>query len=272
MQTIDTVIFDVDGTTFDYRSMSVLPSTEKAVADLRRKGIRVIIASGRSYGLLGREVLTKIPADFYLLANGHSVLDSTGQGLLSRQFSLPQTERIIALCQEYGASLLLKYPTINCVYAGYEEMYRVFGSIGLLQEDFLNCPAMSYHRNELPIGFTVKGDRQIAEAIAADPLHFRVELFHDESEFDVFLPDCNKLTGLRFLMEREGLDPQRCMAFGDSRNDLEIVREVGVGIAMGNACDELKAVADRVCPPTWEDGIAVALTEAGLLDKKADFD
>lgn len=53
-------------------------------------------------------------------------------------------------------------------------------------------------------------------------------------------------------------------AFGDSRNDWEMLKTVGFGVAMGNADPALKAQADYVCPPVTEDGLAQAFQALGL--------
>ena len=55
------------------------------------------------------------------------------------------------------------------------------------------------------------------------------------------------------------------MAFGDGGNDLPIVRDAAVGVAMGNACEELKAAADYVSSSVDEDGISRALEHFGLI-------
>ena len=55
------------------------------------------------------------------------------------------------------------------------------------------------------------------------------------------------------------------MAFGDGGNDVPIVRDVGVGVAMGNACEELKSVADYITESVDEDGIENALLHFGLI-------
>ena len=67
------------------------------------------------------------------------------------------------------------------------------------------------------------------------------------------------MTGLKKLSHLPGLDSRQCIAFGDSRNDLEMIRWAGCGIAMGNACQELKDCADLVCGNSWENGIADAV-------------
>ena len=84
-------------------------------------------------------------------------------------------------------------------------------------------------------------------------------MFHDVTECDVFSPYVNKMTGLKKLSHLLGLDSRQCIAFGDSRNDLEMIRWAGCGIAMGNACQELKDCADLVCGNSWENGIADAV-------------
>ena len=56
------------------------------------------------------------------------------------------------------------------------------------------------------------------------------------------------------------------MAFGDGENDIEMLRFVGVGVAMGNGGDAVKAAADYVTDAVDEDGIAKALRHFGLID------
>ena len=55
------------------------------------------------------------------------------------------------------------------------------------------------------------------------------------------------------------------MAFGDSMNDYELVREAGIGIAMGNSVEELKAVADYVADDIDRDGVWKACRHLGLI-------
>lgn len=66
-------------------------------------------------------------------------------------------------------------------------------------------------------------------------------------------------------MEYYGLSLDEAMAFGDGGNDVPMVRDAALGVAMGNACDELKQVADYVTLSVDEDGIAVALEHFGLI-------
>jgi len=60
-------------------------------------------------------------------------------------------------------------------------------------------------------------------------------------------------------MDILGLKKEETMAFGDGGNDIPIVREAGIGVAMGNANESLKAVADYVTASVEEEGIRKAL-------------
>ncbi|MEG0911103.1 MAG: HAD-IIB family hydrolase [Ruthenibacterium sp.] len=259
MQKIQAAIFDVDGTLFDYHEKKIHASTVTAIRALQERGVTIILASGRSYPLLGKECLAKIKADYYILSNGHNILDGQFREIFSKRFSFEQTEYVVALTRKYQNGLMLKYPLLNYLYNKPEEMFEVFNNIGLDRTAFVDCLTMNYHQKELPIGFTLRGSDEIKKALAARG-DFRVELFHDESECDVFCPDVNKMIGLEVLAKSLKLNPAQCIAYGDSRNDLEMIRWAGLGVAMGNACQELKDAADSVCPASWADGIAISIS------------
>ena len=59
---------------------------------------------------------------------------------------------------------------------------------------------------------------------------------------------------------------EEIMAFGDAENDIDMLEYAGIGIAMGNGDDGVKAVADFVTRDIDEDGIAYALKHFGLID------
>jgi hypothetical protein len=78
-------------------------------------------------------------------------------------------------------------------------------------------------------------------------------------------PDCTKATALAEFAARQGIGLHQIMAVGDYTNDVEMLREVGWGVAMGQAPAEVKAVADAVTLDNAHDGCAVAI-ERYLLD------
>ena len=67
------------------------------------------------------------------------------------------------------------------------------------------------------------------------------------------------------VLEHYHIDRSEAVAFGDGNNDLEMLKAVGHGIAMGNASDELKEIAEEVCGHVADDGIYHYCKEHGLI-------
>lgn len=71
--------------------------------------------------------------------------------------------------------------------------------------------------------------------------------------------------GISKVLEYYQLDRSQAMAFGDGNNDIEMLQAVGTGVAMANASEELKAVADEICGDVAEDGIYHYCLQKGLI-------
>jgi Cof subfamily protein (haloacid dehalogenase superfamily) len=80
-------------------------------------------------------------------------------------------------------------------------------------------------------------------------------------------PDVTKATGLAFLSEHLGFARERTVAFGDGENDIELVDWAGYGVAVENAHEQVKEVADFVCPSVDEEGVAQVIES--YLDSRA---
>ncbi|MGF2137810.1 HAD-IIB family hydrolase, partial [Enterococcus faecium] len=76
---------------------------------------------------------------------------------------------------------------------------------------------------------------------------------------DLILSECHKTFGLKMLVERLGINPDQCVAFGDGGNDIEMLEYCGLSYAMDNATEAVKQVAKHQCPSNDEDGVLVTL-------------
>jgi Cof subfamily protein (haloacid dehalogenase superfamily) len=79
--------------------------------------------------------------------------------------------------------------------------------------------------------------------------------------------DVTKGAGLEFLAQHLGFARERTVAFGDGENDVELVDWAGYGVAVDNAHERVKAVADLVCPPVGDEGVAQVIE--AYLDSRA---
>ena len=76
---------------------------------------------------------------------------------------------------------------------------------------------------------------------------------------DINVKNCNKASGMDWFLSYYGIDRAFSMAFGDGENDISMLKHAAIGIAMGNASDEVKKIADYVTGSADEEGIVQAL-------------
>ncbi len=79
--------------------------------------------------------------------------------------------------------------------------------------------------------------------------------------FDVIQRGVSKASGIRVLLDAFGINESQVMAFGDAGNDIEMLELAGIGVAMGNASEDVKAVADLVAKPCREQGVLKVLEQ-----------
>ena len=106
-------------------------------------------------------------------------------------------------------------------------------------------------------------DALVAEYVSNPALHtVKAYLpYNDSWAVDFTRNGVDKSTAVRRLAGLLGIDTRQMIAAGDSYNDLPLLEACGLRIAMGNAPDELKAIADYIAPTVDEDGLAVAIEE-----------
>lgn len=82
---------------------------------------------------------------------------------------------------------------------------------------------------------------------------------------DINVAGVDKGTGLCEMVNFYGLNPSCTVAFGDGGNDIPMLRRAGIGVAMGNACENVKDHADFITGTVDDDGIKYALQYLGII-------
>ncbi|HAC1304336.1 TPA_asm: hydrolase [Listeria monocytogenes] len=95
-------------------------------------------------------------------------------------------------------------------------------------------------------------------------LHCTVPIFGDDSG-ELMVPDIHKATAIEFLLAHIGAEKNTTIGIGDGMNDAEMLTYCETGIAMGNAKEELKLLADEVTKSVEEDGLYASFLKHGLL-------
>jgi hypothetical protein len=106
-----------------------------------------------------------------------------------------------------------------------------------------------------------------AQAILGDRFDFVVHPYGAGTNCfngEIIPKGVDKGRGIELVCRRFGASPADAVAFGDSMNDAAMLKRAGVSVAMGNACGELKALADVVCEDVAHDGVYLELHRMGL--------
>lgn len=106
------------------------------------------------------------------------------------------------------------------------------------------------------------GEAALLRAVLAEPIHGARVLLSDKVHFaQIMSITADKAHALEFVVKRWGLSLDNVIAFGDDVNDVEMVRRSGMGVAVENAVEPVKAVAKRIAPHHKDNGVAHVLCE-----------
>ena len=93
-------------------------------------------------------------------------------------------------------------------------------------------------------------------------LQRQISVYRSEPYFLELVPlGIDKARSLAVLLEKTGITREEMIAMGDGYNDLSMIKYAGLGIAMGNAQEPVKAAADYIAPSNDEDGVAIAVEQ-----------
>jgi Cof subfamily protein (haloacid dehalogenase superfamily) len=235
----------------------------------RAAGIHVVIATGRMF----RSALPYSQAagieEPLVCYQGAAVVDPvTREWLLHEPIPLELAREAISVLNEEGFGL-------NC-YIG-DELY--VSEVTPEARRYADFQQLELHPvgnllewiSEPPTKLVVIGDPEVLDDLEQRMLaRFDGRLYISKS-LPYFLefasPEVTKATGLEFLSEHLGFTRERTVAFGDGENDIELVDWAGYGVAVENAHDQVKEVADLVCPSVDEEGVAQVIES--YLDSRA---
>lgn len=256
---IKAVFFDIDGTLVSFKTHRVPDSALRAIRRLRERGIKVFIATGRL--LRHTEVVKDVEVDGYITVNGSYCITAEGETIFECHFPKQTVEKVFELEEKYGFTAAVM--THEDIYVDKLEgrSKEVADMINIIpteadlkaiiatQPVLQMCPYIGVELEKVVMP-------QIPECVASRWI---------DKFMDINIKGIDKSVAAAKVMEYYGLTMAEAMAFGDGGNDLPLVRDVGVGVAMDNGCDELKAVADYVTTSVDDDGVAKALEHYNLI-------
>jgi Cof subfamily protein (haloacid dehalogenase superfamily) len=228
-----------------------------------------VLVTGRMFQSVRRYALEAGLDDPVVCYQGAVVAEpTTGRWLLHQPIPLELARETIAVLNDEGFGL-------NC-YVG-DELY--VSEVTPEARRYADFQQLELHPvgdllewiSEPPTKLVVIGDPEVLDDLEQAMLaRFDGRLYISKS-LPYFLefasPEVTKATGLEFLSEHLGFKRERTVAFGDGENDIELVDWAGYGVAVENAHEQVKEVADLVCPSVDEEGVAQVIES--YLDSRA---
>ena len=255
---IKTAFFDIDGTLVSFLTHQVSEGTVRAFDRLHRQGIRTFISTGRPECLIPPMPVT---FDGYVTMNGGYCF--MGDRVLYKN-PIPQAE----------ADRWLRYVMDNnlctMIFTEHEMFVNTYDdpvANALCDEIKFQMPPLlpleeMYGREAYQFIGVMDASRD-AEVENSLP-HCRLPRWHSLFT-DIINVDNSKAVGIESILRHLGVGREECICFGDGANDIEMLEYCGIGVAMGNAPEEVRAHADYVTTSVDDEGIEQALLALSII-------
>jgi Cof subfamily protein (haloacid dehalogenase superfamily) len=268
MQKYKMLVCDIDGTLLNSQS-KLTERTKETLKRAAEKGIHITLATGRRLDNavpIAEELGIDVPL---ILANGTVIVDALNkQTLLHKPLPNEVVRRILPLLKQTGIWTRLYRHSFEGIETYYDRHPEIPEAWLFTSEDPKRGQHLDYTHDTLdfdPVNIVVLDTEEkvipVIEELRKELLNlpFNLLVHHDFPGYlllEVMHHECSKASGIVFLADRLGIQPEEIVVVGDNVNDLEMVEYAGLGVAMGNAVQELKEIADEIAPTNDEDGVA----------------
>ena len=263
------IALDLDGT-LNNDEKKITEKTREALLSVQQHGVTVVLASGRQAPGLAREAQALDLKDYHgllLSYNGGRIQDATtGEVLFDQAIDRATALRFLRHLEAYPelSPIVDDGESIFTTNARRHKVQDESRNNNLKVEIVENIADAVEARGFAPVKILTAAPNEILVPRLADIRRgFEDELSFVQSApwfYEATVKGVSKSTSLAIVCERLGIARAEVMAFGDAQNDMSMLDFAGHGVAMGNACPELKEMADEITLSNNEDGIAASLT------------
>jgi len=263
---------DVDGTLLDPAG-ELRSAVQEAVMAVQQRGLRVVLCTGRRFRT-ARPLAQALQLDGPLVVhNGALVKDlASGQTLQQSYIAAEMYHPALALLRRLSTPMMYVDAFHENVDILTEPMERAHPfQREYLQDQLAHCRIVDDIASPLAHGvlmLSIMADGTNLQALrpvveqtmgTRGRVHLLVNKNYQGYILEILHAKVSKWQALQQLAAQQGITPEEIIAVGDDHNDLDMIRYAGLGIAMGNAVDTVKAAADAITSSNAEDGLAQAL-------------
>lgn len=235
---IKLIAIDMDGTLLNDDQL-ISDENRNAIREAEDKGVYVVISTGRTL-MTCRELAESLKlSSFLITANGSEIWDSNFNLVERKLLHTDHIKMMWDLRNKHNTNFWAS--TVNKVWRG-------------------EFPENITDHEWLKFGFDIEDDDIRNEVLAELRKNKELEITNSSpTNIEVNALGINKAAALAKVSEKLGFTMENVMAMGDSLNDIAMIKEAGLGVAMGNAQDVVKETADWITDTNIEDGVAKAI-------------
>ena len=253
------IFFDIDGTLRGFTETGIRPSVYRAISMAQGAGVLCYLATGRHPLEIREENLVgDLNFDGGVYLNGSYCADRDGRILYHTPIDSSQIKALIDLKGVEDFSLLLMEADAMYIDRRTPHVERMQASVHTRVPPVVPDLTPSLQRTIYQM--VLYGDNATLDRLMTHiPLCSPTQWTEEGGALDITPVGGNKCRAILRVLDSLGIDPVEAAAVGDGFNDVEMLKNLGAGIAMGNGCEEAKRAARLVAPDIDRDGLLWAV-------------
>jgi len=253
------IFFDVDGTLRPYTDSGIKASTYRAIEKARAAGVRCFVATGRHPLEISEEkLLGDLQFDGYIYLNGSYCVDGGGEILYHTPIEPSQLQAMLDADRDEDFALLLMEADAMYINRCTPHVEKMQASVQTRVPPVVEDLRPSLEKTIYQMVLYADNDT-LDRLMERLPLCAPVRWTDAGGALDITPKGGDKCRAIHEILKHYGIDPKDAAAVGDGFNDIEMLRTLGTGIAMGNAFAEVKKAAKIIAPDIEDDGLEWAV-------------
>lgn len=252
------IFFDVDGTLIDCLNgiNSITPRVEQAIRSLQKNGNYVFIASGRPYAFISKELLN-FGFDGFVLTNGTHIIFND-KVIYRKSINKDFIKKVASDFEKFHIEYILQGEVYSYIKEEFKDLYSYYDSFSISRKYFkgeYRLENIDVYKMEM----LCKSKEAINYCISLESNEYDYIHNLDSNVIEFYSKKDTKGSGILKVLEHLNIPIENSYAFGDGKNDIEMLETVGCGIAMGNASEKVKNHSKKITDTVQNDGIAIGI-------------
>lgn len=261
MENVKIIFFDIDGTLIDMNRKKISDKMLNTLKGLKKQGILLCLATGRSPIALPH--FQGIDFDACLTFNGSYCFNRV-ESIHENPIPQKDIKQIIENTRSLSRPVAIATKDRTIANGKDKDLIEYFSFAN--QEIIISKEFDSAIKNEGIYQLMLGSRKEHYGKLMDNTTDSKIAAWWDRA-VDIIPATSGKGTGIRKILDYYDLDRSQAIAFGDGNNDIEMLESVGWGVAMANASEDLKAIADEVIGHVAEDGIYHFCVKNNLIEK-----